>query len=156
MAESSSAQSIATNRKARHDFHIKETIEAGLVLTGTEIKSIRAGKVNIADSFARIEKGEAYLYQMDIALYDKGNIHNHDPRRARKLLLHKSEIQRLFQLSAVKGNTLVGLELYWKRGHVKILLGLAQGKTHGDRRQTIKQTEAKREMDRAIKNRLKR
>ena len=156
MAESASASSIATNRKARHDYHILETIEAGLVLKGTEVKSIRAGKVNIADSFARLEKGEAFLYQADIALYDKGNIHNHEPRSIRKLLLNKAEIERLFQQTTVKGRTLVGLELYWKKGHVKILLGIAEGKTHGDKRQTIKNTEAKREMDRAIKNRLKR
>ena len=156
MAESASASTIATNRKARHDYHILETFEAGLVLKGTELKSIRAGKVNIADSFARLEKGEAFLHQADIALYDKGNVHNHDPRRVRKLLLNKAEILRLFQQTTLKGHTLIGLEMYWKRGHVKILLGIAEGKTHGDKRQTIKNSEAQREMDRAIKNRLNR
>lgn len=156
MAEPASASTIATNRKAQHDYIIHETVEAGIALKGTELKSIRAGKVNIADSFARLEKGEAFLHQADIALYDKGNIHNHEPRRIRKLLLNKSEILRLFQQTTVKGRTLVGVEMYWKRGHVKILLGIGEGKTHGDKRQTIKQSEAKREMDRAIKNRLNR
>ncbi len=155
MAQKKEDPHIATNRTSRRDYHILESVEAGIVLKGTEVKSIRAGKVNINDAFARVEQGQAILYQCDIAAYDKGNIHNHEPRQSRKLLLHKSEIIRLAGMLSQKNRTLAALEMYWKNGHVKIRLGLAEGKTHDDRREDIKSKAAKKEMDRALKNRLK-
>lgn len=114
---------IVTNSKARRDYHILETVEAGLVLRGTEVKAIRAGKVQIADAFARIENGEAWLHNAQIDEYAQGNRHNHAPKAARKLLLHRREIQKLQGLAAVKGHTLVPLSLYWKDGLVKVRVG---------------------------------
>ena len=143
---------IATNPTARHQFTILETIEAGIVLTGTEVKSIRQGGVNLRDTFARIENGQAVLYQCDIAPYDKGNINNHAPRRPRRLLLHRQQINKLFQEVEQRGRTLVALDMHWKNGHVKILLALAQGKTKGDKRQSLKEQQARREIDRMLKN----
>ena len=124
------------------------------MLCGTEVKSIRAGKANITDAFARIEGGNAILYQCDIAPYDKSHFFNHEPRQPRRLLLHKSEIAKIYSTASVKGHSIPALEMYWKNGRVKIRLGVGQGKTHQDRRQDIKSADAKREIDRAIKNRL--
>ncbi len=155
MAASAQPATICSNRNARRDYQITETVEAGIALRGTEVKSIRAGKANIADAFARFDGGRAVLHQCDIQAYEKGNVHNHEPRRERALLLHKDQIDRFAGQTKVKGRTVVALEMYWKSGKVKLLLGLGTGKTHGDRRQDIKRAEAKREMDRAIKNRLR-
>lgn len=143
---------IATNPTARHHFTILDTVEAGIRLTGTEVKSIRENGANLRDAFAKIEKGRAILYQCDIAPYSAGNIHNHAPRRERQLLLHKREIAKLFQEAQVKGRTLVALEMYWKNGHIKVLLGIAQGKTKGDKRETLKSQDTKRELSRLMKN----
>ena len=153
MSKSGQQESVAVNRKARHNFKILDTIEAGICLAGTEVKSARLGKANIADAFAKIEKGEAWLYGCDIQPYAMGNVHNHLPRRPRKLLLHREEIDKLFAHANVKGRTLPALELYWKGDHLKLLIGIGEGKTHGDKRQSLKTEVAKREMDRAIKNR---
>ncbi|MEY4388035.1 MAG: tmRNA-binding protein, partial [Verrucomicrobiota bacterium] len=119
---------IVTNPKARRDYHILETFEAGIVLKGTEVKSLRAGKGQIADAFARIEKDEAWLYNAHIEEYSFGNINNHAPKAPRKLLLNRSEIRKLFELASVKGNTLVPLSLYWKNGRVKVAIGVGKGK----------------------------
>src|SRR5438132_1711510 len=115
---------ILTNSKARHDYHILETFEAGIVLKGTEVKALRAGKGQIRDAFARIENGQAWLHNAHIDEYSHGNLQNHDPKAVRKLLLHKSEIQKLHGLAAVKGHALVPLSLYWKSGKVKVSLAL--------------------------------
>lgn len=139
---------IVTNPKARRDYHILEVVEAGLVLHGTEVKSLRAGKGQIADAFARIDKGEAWLHNAQIDEYNFGNINNHAPKAARKLLLHKSELRKLLNLASVKGNTLVPLSLYWKNGRVKVSLAVGQGKAEYDKREDMKRREADREMDR--------
>jgi SsrA-binding protein len=119
---------ILTNSKARHDYHILETYEAGIVLKGTEVKALRAGKGQIADAFARIENDQAFLYNAHIDEYSHGNMQNHLPKAVRKLLLHKSEIRKLFGLASVKGNALVPLSFYWKKGKVKVALGVGKGK----------------------------
>ena len=119
---------IVTNHKARRDYHILETFEAGIVLHGTEVKSLRAGKGQIADAFARVEKDEVWLYNAHIDEYSHGNLQNHEPKAPRKLLLHKSEIRKLFGLAAVKGNALFPLSFYWKNGKVKVSLGVGKGK----------------------------
>ncbi len=142
---------ISSNRKARHDYHIDETYEAGIVLTGTEVKSIRAGRVNLKDSYARIVGNELFLYNMHISPYDQGNRFNHEPLRTRKLLMHKSEIRRLTGKVQEKGYALVPLKLYLKRGLVKIELGLGRGKKAYDKRQAIAERESRREMERAFK-----
>jgi SsrA-binding protein len=141
---------IASNRKARHDYHILETIEAGIELKGTEVKSVREGKINLRDAFARIENGQCVLYGCDIQPYDRASWDQHDPRRPRRLLLHKREIQRLFGVCQVKGNALVALKAYWKGPRVKIELGVAKGKATGDRREDLKKREAKREIEREV------
>jgi SsrA-binding protein len=141
---------IVSNRRAYHSYQILEKLEAGLVLTGTEIKSIRAGLANLNNAFARIEKGGVYLYDSDIQPYTRASHTQHEPKRPRKLLLNKSEIQRLFEATSVKGQTLVALRLYWKNHRVKLELGLGRGKTHGDKRQDLKEKAAKREIDRTI------
>jgi SsrA-binding protein len=141
---------IVSNRRAYHSYQILEKLEAGLVLTGTEIKSIRAGLANLNNAFARIEKGGVYLYDSDIQPYTRASHTQHEPKRPRKLLLKKSEIQRLFEATSVKGQTLVALRLYWKNHRVKLELGLGRGKTHGDKRQDLKEKAAKREIDRTI------
>lgn len=141
---------IASNRKARHDYHILETIEAGIELKGTEVKSVREGKINLRDAFARIENGQCVLYGCDIQPYDRASWDQHDPRRPRRLLLHKREIQRLFGVCQVKGNALVALKAYWKGPRVKIELGVAKGKASGDRREDLKKREAKREIEREV------
>ena len=142
---------ISHNRKATHDYSILETIEAGLVLTGTEIKSIRAGKVNIRDAYARPDGSEMWLLNSHIAQYDKGNRYNHEPTRPRKLLLHKRQIRQLTSKVMEKGLTLVPLKLYIKGGVAKIELGLAKGKKRYDKRQTISRRDSDRELARTLK-----
>jgi SsrA-binding protein len=142
---------VAQNKKARHDFFIEDTIEAGIVLSGTEVKSIRLGKLNLKDSYAGIDKGEAILYGMHISPYEQGNIFNKDPIRDRKLLLHKQEITKLLGLIAQKGMSIVPLQAHFKRGKVKILLGIARGKKLYDKRDDIAERDAKREIDRKLK-----
>lgn len=147
---------VATeNRKARHDYHIHETMEAGLVLTGTEVKSLRAGKANLKDSYARIENGEVFLHQLHISPYEQGNRFNHDPLRVRKVLLHKIEISRLIGKTKEKGYTLVPLKIYFVRGKAKVELALASGKKQYDKRQDLAEKDAKREIDRAFRERQK-
>jgi SsrA-binding protein len=143
---------IVTNRRAFHSYQILEKLEAGVVLTGTEIKSIRAGLANLNNAFARIEKGGVYLYDSDIQPYVRASHTQHEPKRPRKLLLHKSEIQRLFEAASVKGQTLVALRLYWKNHRVKLELGIGRGKTHGDKREDLKEKAVKREVDRTIQS----
>jgi len=143
---------IVSNRRAYHGYQILEKVEAGLVLTGTEIKSIRAGLANLNNAFARIEKGGVYLYDSDIQPYVRASHTQHEPKRPRKLLLHKSEIQRLFEAASVKGQTLVALRLYWKNHRVKLELGIGRGKTHGDKREDLKEKAIKREVDRTIQS----
>lgn len=145
---------IATeNRKARHDYHIHEVFETGMVLTGTEVKSLRAGKANLKDSFAQIRNGEIMLHNMHISPYEEGNIFNHEPLRTRKLLMHKAEIIKLFSQTREKGFTLVPLKIYFKKGKAKLELGLASGKKNYDKRQDLAERSAKREVDRALKER---
>jgi SsrA-binding protein len=145
------ARTITLNRRARHEFAIADTIEAGLVLTGTEIKSIRAGKVNLADAYARIERGEAWLVGAHVAPWDGGNRWNHDPRRDRKLLLHRAEIDQLLGKTKSKGLTLVPLRLYIDaRGKAKLELGLGKGKQLYDRRRDIADRDARRALERDL------
>jgi SsrA-binding protein len=144
-----------SNPKARRDYHILETFEAGIVLRGTEVKSLRAGKAQIRDSFARVENDEVWLYNAHIDEYLQGNRENHEPRARRKLLLHKSEIRKLFGLAAVKGNALFPLKLFWKNGRVKVQLGVGKGKLQFDKRDAIKKRDADRETQRAVMHQLK-
>jgi SsrA-binding protein len=146
---------ILNNPKARRDYHILETFEAGIVLHGTEVKSLRAGKGQIADAFARVEKDEVFLHNMHIDEYAQGNRQNHQPKAARKLLLHKSEIRKLFGLSSVKGNALFPLSLYWKNGRVKVALAVGSGKVAFDKREDLKKRESDRELKRATMHRSK-
>ncbi|MBF6604664.1 MAG: SsrA-binding protein SmpB [Chloroflexi bacterium] len=139
---------IAVNRRARHDYHIDETFEAGLVLTGTEIKSIRANKVNLAGAYARVEGGEAWLIGAHIAPYEQASRDNHEPRRTRKLLLHRSEIDEIVGRARQKGQTIVPLRLYISRGRAKLELGLGRGKQLYDKRRDIAERDAKREVAR--------
>jgi SsrA-binding protein len=144
-------RTIAVNRRARHEFTIEDTLDAGLVLTGTEIKSIRAGKVNIADAYARVERGEAWLVNAHIAPWEGGNRENHEPRRDRKLLLHRDEIDRLMGRVRAKGLTVVPLRLYiTPRGRAKIELGLARGKALHDKRRAIADRDAQRQAERDL------
>lgn len=140
---------ILTNPKARRDYHILETFEAGIVLRGTEVKSLRAGKGQISDAFARVEDNEVFLYNAHIDEYSFGNLQNHEPKAPRKLLLHKSEIRKLFGLASVKGNALFPLSFYWKNGKVKVALGVGKGKAQFDKREDLKKREADRELKRA-------
>ncbi|MCR8969338.1 SsrA-binding protein SmpB [Facklamia sp. 7083-14-GEN3] len=142
---------LAQNRKARHDYEIIDTYEAGLVLKGTEIKSIRAGKINIQDGFISIYGGEAWVKNVHISPYDHGNLFNHDPLRDRKLLLHHKEIVDMEQATRQKGMTIVPLKVYLVRGRAKLLIGVARGKHHYDKRQALKEQQAKRDIDRALK-----
>jgi SsrA-binding protein len=144
------------NRKAHHEYHVLDSFETGLVLSGTEVKSIRAGKANLQDAFARVEKGEIWLYHMHISPYDQGNRYNLDPVRKRKLLLHRKEIDKLDSKLREKGLTLVPLKLYFTRGKAKIQLGTAKGKTQGDKRETLKRKEADRDVERAVRSHQKR
>jgi SsrA-binding protein len=142
---------VALNRKARHNFTITDTFEAGLVLTGTEIKSVRAGKANLSDAYARVEKGEAWLIGAHIAPFEQGNRYNHEPRRDRKLLLHRTEIDQLMGRAAAKGLTIVPLRLYINdKGRAKIELGLARGKQLHDRRRDIADRQARRDVEREL------
>ncbi|MGO4888876.1 SsrA-binding protein SmpB [Anaerobacillus sp. MEB173] len=146
---------VAQNKKARHDYHIEETYEAGIVLTGTEIKSVRAGKANIKDAFVRIQNNEAFLWNAHISPYEQGNRYNHDPLRTRKLLLHKKQINMLIGATREKGYTLVPLKIYIKNGFAKVLVALAKGKKNYDKRETLKKKDAKREIERAFRERQK-
>ena len=146
-------QTITINRRAYHDYLIEDTVEAGLVLTGTEIKSIRMGKIQLRDSFARPEGGELWLVGAHIARYEQGGRYNHNPARSRKLLLHKDEILKLSLMVKKKGLTLVPLKVYIKRGVAKVELGVARGKRLHDKRRSIIQREAEREMERVMKAR---
>jgi len=144
---------VADNRKARHDYFIDETVEAGLALVGTEVKSLRAGRVNLRDSYAEVRGGEVFLLGVHIAAYEQGNIWNHEPLRARKLLLHKREIERLAGKVRERGYTLVPLKLYFRGSHAKVELGLAHGKRQYDKRAAIARRDADREMERALRHR---
>ena len=144
-------ETIAINRRARHDYAIEDTLEAGLVLTGTEIKSVRAHRVNIAEAYARVEKGEAWLIGAHIAEYAQGNRYNHAPTRTRKLLLHRDQIAELTGLQAAKGLTIVPLRLYIRRGRAKLELGIARGKKSHDKRRTIAERDMRRELERESK-----
>ena len=141
---------IASNRRAFHNYQILEKIEAGIELEGTEVKSIRAGLANLNNAFARVEKNEVYLYDADIQPYERASHSQHEPRRPRKLLLHKSEIAKLFSASAVEGQTLVALRLYWKNARVKVEIGVGRGKSSIDKRHDLKEKAVKRETDRAM------
>ena len=141
---------ILTNKKARHDYHILETFEAGIVLKGTEVKALRAGKGQIRDAFARIENDEAFLYNAHIDEYHQATFFNHVPRAKRKLLLNKREIRKLYGLESISGHTIVPLSCYWKNGRVKILLGVAKGKEQRDKRHDLKAKEADREARRSV------
>ncbi|UOQ48227.1 SsrA-binding protein SmpB [Gracilibacillus caseinilyticus] len=143
---------IAQNKKANHDYFIEDTFEAGIVLQGTEIKSIRAGRVNLKDSFATIKQGQAYVNNMHISTYEQGNRYNHEPTRARKLLLHRKQIDQLIGQSQQEGYSIIPLKVYIKNGFAKVLIGLGKGKKKFDKREDLKQKQAKRDMDRAIKD----
>jgi SsrA-binding protein len=148
-------RTIAENRKARHDYHILETWEAGVALLGTEVKSIREGRVNLRDSFARVENGEVWMLNVHISPYNHRGSANHEELRQRKLLLHRDEIRKMVGKVAEKGLTLVPLELYFKNGRVKVLLGLARGKQAHDKRETIRRREVERETRAAVKARTR-
>ena len=141
---------IATNRKASRDYHILEKYEAGVELRGTEVKSIRQGKVNVSDAFARVDKNQVWLYNLDIQPYDKASHVQHEARRTRKLLLHKREINKLSEQSLIKGLALPVLKLYWKGALVKVEIGVGRGKTKGDQRQDIKERTENREAAREV------
>ncbi len=142
---------VATNKKAYHDYHMEESYEAGIMLKGTEVKSLREGRANLKDSFARVENEEIFLYNCHISPYSHGNIANHDPLRTRKLLMHKGEIQRLMEKMMQKGYTLLPLKIYFKDGKAKVELALAKGKKQYDKREDIKKRDAAREMEKAFK-----
>jgi SsrA-binding protein len=153
MAKKDEFKIVTENRKARHDYFIEESFEAGIKLTGTEVKSLRASRVNLKDSFARIENGEIVLHQMHISPYDQGNRFNHDPLRTRKLLLHRSEINKLSGKIMQQGLTLVPLKVYFTHGLAKVELALGKGKKQYDKRDDIASRDAKREIDRHLKER---
>lgn len=142
---------VTKNRKAWHDYSISEEIEAGMVLLGTEVKSLRDGRANLKDAYGRIDKGELYLHQMNISAYPFAYYDNHDPVRPRKLLLHKSELKRMEAKVREKGFSIIPLKVYFKRGKAKVTIGLARGKRKYDKRHAIKEREMKREMERANK-----
>lgn len=148
-------KTVAVNRRARHEYAVDETLEAGLVLTGTEIKSIRAGRVSLAEAYARIEHGEAWLIGAHIAPYEQGNRNNHEPIRTRKLLLHRDQIAELVGRTQAKGFTLVPLKLYIRNGMAKLELGVARGKKEHDKRRAIAERDMRRELERATKERVK-
>ncbi len=153
MAIQRGVKPIAGNRKAFHEYFIEDRFEAGIALCGTEVKSLRAGKVNLKDAFCQVKNGELFLYQMHISPYEQGNIFNRDPLRDRKLLMHKREIRRIQAKISQDGYALVPLSLYFKDSKVKVELGLAKGKKLYDKRATAAEKSAKREMDRAMKSR---
>ena len=146
-------KTIAENRRARHDYQLLERVEAGLVLTGTEVKSLRDGRVTLAHAFADIREGEAWLHGVEIAIYDHGNRANHEPTRPRKLLLHRREIDSLYGMVREKGLTIVPTRLYFKDSRVKIELAVARGKEQRDKRRDVVERDAKRQMERALKSR---
>lgn len=146
---------IAQNRKARHDYTVVDTMEAGIVLQGTEIKSIRNGRINLKDGFARIRNGEVYLLNVHISPYEQGNIFNHDPLRTRKLLLHKKQIAKLIVETKNTGITIIPLKVYMRNGYAKVLIGLAKGKKQYDKREDLKRKEINREISRTLKNNLR-
>ncbi len=146
---------VAVNKKANHDFAIEETIEAGIVLLGTEIKAIRNSKVQLRDAFVRIRNNEAWISNMHISPYDHGNQFNHDPLRSRKLLLHKKQISKLIGQTKEQGSAIVPIKMYLKDGFAKVLIGVGKGKKDYDKRQDLKKKDAKREMDRALKRQAK-
>ena len=155
MAEKSEREkaqtSVAENRKAFHDYHLLETFEAGLVLLGTEVKAIREGRVNLRDSYARVEDGEVFLYNVNISPYSHRGYADHEPLRRRKLLLHRSEIRKLIGKTVEKGMTLVPVRMYFKNGKVKVSVSLAKGKKDYDKRETIKKRDTDRETRAAVK-----
>ena len=144
---------VAQNRKARHDYFVEDTFESGIELRGTEVKSIRLGKCNLKDCYAAVEHGEMLVYGMHISPYEKGNIFNTDPLRPKRLLMHKAEIRKLDQTTVLKGMTLIPLELYLKKGRVKVLVAVAKGKKLYDKRHSEAERDAKRQMDRALRDR---
>ena len=148
-------KTVAVNRRARHEYSVEETLEAGIALTGTEIKSIRAGRVNLAEAYARIERGEAWLIGAHIAPYEQGNRNNHEPTRTRKLLLHRDQISELVGRTQAKGFTLVPLKLYIRNGMAKLEIGVAKGKKAHDKRRTIAERDARRELERSTKERVR-
>ncbi|CAH0235081.1 SsrA-binding protein [Peribacillus sp. Bi96] len=150
-----SGKQLAQNKKAYHDFFIEQTFEAGIVLKGTEIKAIRAARVNLKDAFAKIENGEIYLHNMHVSPYEQGNQFNHDPLRTRKLLLHKKEISKLIGTTKETGYTIVPLKMYLKNGFAKVLIGIGKGKKQYDKRDDLKKKEAKRDIERAFRDRQK-
>lgn len=154
MAESKqSTKSIAVNRQARHDYFVLEALETGIELVGTEVKSLRQGTVNLKDAWVEVENGELVVHGMHVSPYEKGNIFNRDPVRPRKLLAHKNEIRKLAQEVKLQGYTLIPLSLYFKRGRVKLELGLCKGKKLYDKRETAAKRAAQRDIDRAMKSR---
>ena len=148
-------QTVAQNRRARHEYNVEETLEAGLVLTGTEIKSIRAGRANLAEAYARIERGEAWLIGAHIAPYEQASRFNHEPTRTRKLLLHRDQIAELAGKTQTRGYTLVPLRLYLQDGLAKVELGLARGRKAHDKRRVIAERDARRELERETKIRVR-
>ncbi len=144
---------IAVNRRARHNYHIEETVEGGLVLTGTEVKALRAGRASLQEAFARVERDEVWIYHMHIPPYEAGNIFNHDPMRTRKVLLHRREVSRLLGKAQQKGYTLIPMRLYFKRGFAKVELAVARGKREYDKREAIARREAQRQIERAVRRR---
>jgi SsrA-binding protein len=145
-------KTIAENRRARHDYHLLERIEAGLALTGTEVKSLRSGRATLAQAYAEVRDGEAWLIGLEIATYDQGNRANHEPTRSRKLLLHRREIDSLYGKVREKGLTIVPTRLYFKDSRVKVELAVARGKEHRDKRRDLMERDAKRQMERAVKS----
>jgi SsrA-binding protein len=150
MAKETGRKLIAQNKKARHDYHIMDTFEAGLVLTGTEVKSLRQGRASLVDGFGQLDGGEAWLHNVHIPEYTQGTWTNHTARRKRKLLLHRAEIEKLVQKTQESGHTIVPLALYFKDGRAKVEIALAKGKKEYDKRQTLREKQDRRETDRAI------
>jgi SsrA-binding protein len=155
MSRELGTKQIASNRKAYHDYSIEDTWEAGIVLTGTEVKALRAGRASLVDGFAEVDGGEAWLIGVHIAEYSQGTWTNHAPRRRRKLLLHRSEIDRIERRTSEKGFTLVPLSLYFKDGRAKVEIGLARGKRQYDKRQTLAEKDARRDIEREVGRRAK-
>ena len=151
--EKTGTKVIAVNRKARHDYFVEDTFECGIALAGTEVKSLRAGTVNLKDSYCIIKDGELFVISMHISPYEKGNIFNRDPMRQRKLLMHRREINRLFGLVKQDGYSLIPLSVYFKGSHVKVNVGLCKGKKLYDKRQSAADRDAKRQIERAMKER---
>ena len=150
--QSEGVRLIVRNRKARHDYEVLDSFETGIVLQGTEVKSLRAGRANLKDSYAAVEQGEVFLFNVHISPYEAGNYFNHDPERPRKLLLHRVEIRRLIGKTLQQGLTLVPLKLYFKKGRAKVELALVRGKRQYDKRQDIARRQAERDVERALKD----